>query len=235
MLKRLLEDFEQAFPAMSSVALPRGHTLLCGKFDCIATDDVHGFLHLPYHLTITIPPEYPLAIPIVRETKGGIPRHPDYHVNADGSLCLGAPLLILKHIRADNSLVSFADHIITPHLYAATLKKLGICEGMVFGELAHGDRGLYDEYKELFGVQTDAQVEQILELLRTENLDFKQTLCPCGCGKKLSCCRFRQVIMQWRKITTSCLSEYLTLGQPSQKNYSPCLCEPKLELLLRPR
>jgi len=60
-------------------------------------------------------------------------------------------------------LVQFADRCIVPYLYATTRRKN---EGhFVLGELAHGSAGLFDDYKDIFGVGDEQAVMAAFRIL----------------------------------------------------------------------
>lgn len=217
MSSKNIEEFIRVFKRMNIVDFTEKSTVLCGKIECRIPNGNHGALEIFYKLKIVVPHNYPNEIPRVYEIGQDIPRTSEYHMNSDGSLCLGSPLRILESIQQDESLISYAKSILLPYLYAASLKKCGICKHMAYGELAHGEQGLLTDYKKCFGVKTDTQVLRVLELLKRENLDYEKEPCPCGCGRSIADCQFRSTIEHWKKITASCPREYLHLTPPPKQ------------------
>lgn len=62
------------------------------------------------------------------------------------------------------TLPSFANHCLLPYLYAIS-RKLKYGGEMVFGELAHGGDGLFDDYSEILGLTEKASIVRSLFLL----------------------------------------------------------------------
>lgn len=220
MTSRTIEEFIHLFKRMNIVDFNQESTMLCGAIECRIPNGNHGAIEIFYRLRIDVPHNYPNEVPRVFEIGTDIPRLAEYHLNFDGSLCLGSPLRILESIRQDESLVKYAKEFLLPYLYAVSLKQRGVCERMVYGELEHGEQGLFSDYKKCFGVQTNAQVLWVLKLLRKENLDYKNELCPCGCGRSLADCQFRNTIEYWKEVTAQCPREYLHLSS----SYAPEHC-----------
>lgn len=139
-------------------------------------------------LTIEVPINYPDAIPIVYEKRAQIPTSPDFHKNADSSLCLGSPLALLRQLSEDVSLVGFANACIVPHLASAILKKE---KGIPFnqGELKHNDEGLEEDFAERFGIKLPLKsLPLIFNRLGEKKGKANKKPCPCGKGTKLGAC-----------------------------------------------
>ena len=94
-----------------------------------------------YEICISIPPDYPRSVPLVRETGGRIPR--DFHKLVTGHLCLGSPTRLRLIVAETPMLVSFVERCIVPYLYGYSVVENG--GTLPFGELAHGLRGIRDD------------------------------------------------------------------------------------------
>ena len=64
---------------------------------------------------------------------------------------------------------------------------------MPFNELAHGVRGLLDDYRELFGVSNDDSCIQMLKMLSLKKRVANKLPCPCGSGKRLGICHQKRL------------------------------------------
>ncbi len=152
-----------------------------------------------YRLQIKIPATFPRALPVVFEMDNKIPRTSKYHVNPDGTLCLGSPLRLILMLSEKPTLVGFADLCMLPYLYAVSIKMIFKID-MPLGELSHGKKGLLSDYKDLFGLNTYEQVEQTLRLLNMSKKRARKEKYPCGCGKPLRQCSFNAVLKKFHVI-----------------------------------
>ncbi len=152
-----------------------------------------------YHIRIDIPRSFPDNVPEVTEIGGRIPRNdPDAHVNPNDSLCLGSPLRLLLIAKSDPSVAAFFDRCVVSALYNASHRER-YGGRLPLGELAHGMIGELDDYKDLFGLQTYAQVFKALELAGTKRRAANKMSCPCGCGRRLGVCRTNSAVLQVRR------------------------------------
>lgn len=174
---------------------------LRGKFAFSADHPLHGEVTDNFSLQIEIPVGFPRELPRVIETGGRIPRHGDFHVNADGSLCLGSHLRLLITISEAPTLPGFASRCLIPYLYAISLK-LKSGGKLAFGELAHYGPGMLQDYAQLFSLPTVDQVRYALELLGKRKRIANKCPCPCGCGHRLGRCRFHYRLLRFRRIAS---------------------------------
>jgi hypothetical protein len=59
---------------------------------------------------------------------------------------------------------------------------------------------LMQDYQDIFGVGNEAHVLAALKALASRSSAADQHQCPCGCGKVLAQCRFRDRIAEIRSI-----------------------------------
>lgn len=196
-----LRQFLEEYRGMSIAPIINNDICLRGKFRFIANISGNEELEDSYKLEIVIPSDFPKAIPTVKEVGGKIPQNGDFHVNPDGSLCLGSPMRLLETIQKYPSLVGFAEKCIVPYLYAVSYKKQKQGK-FVFGELKHGVVGVIDDYKKLFGMDSVKDVYDILYILASNKHNVKTMACPCGCGKKLKKCSFNNRIKEMRRLAS---------------------------------
>lgn len=152
-----------------------------------------GVIHDCYEIRLIVPIGYPKEIPLAFVTDGRVPD--EFHTNEDGSLCLGSPIrIMLKH--SDNStLLDFTNNILIPYLYNYSYKeKYGV---LPFGELAHGSKGLLNDYADLFCLVKINAVEEMIRLTSIKKRIANKFICPCGSGRLLGKCHNR-IVNQYR-------------------------------------
>lgn len=194
-----LSQFLSDYPGMSTASCSDAGVCLRGKFRFKA--DVSGGDEIDdsYKLEIVVPDKFPQALPKVKETGGKIPRDGNFHVNPDGTLCLGSPLRLLRKVHSTPNLTGFADKCLVPYLYAVSYKLMH-GGNFVFGELAHGDQGIVDDYSVMLGLKERHQITQAIQLLGIKKRIANKKPCPCGCGKRLGVCPFRHKLNEFRKM-----------------------------------
>jgi hypothetical protein len=193
-----IQAFVDAFPGMAVCPAVDVQVTFQGEFRFSATS---GEIEVTdaYQLRILVP-SYPDALPRVFEIGGRIPPVADEHAFPDGRLCLGSALRLRTIIGKKLDLVDFADRCIVPFLYATTRRAT---EGhFVFGELDHGAAGLVADYRDLLGVRDEAGVRAALRLLTTKPTSADRHRCPCGCGRRLAQCEYRDRICEFRALAS---------------------------------
>jgi hypothetical protein len=153
-----------------------------------------------YKLKIVIYNDFPNKLPKVFEMENKIPRHNTiFHVNQDHSLCLGSTLNILKSLKKNPDLNSYAKNFLIPYLYDTSRLLEDKTRTRYHGELSHGNKGLIEEYKELFELDHKNQVLDTIYLLTLPYQLAKEIKCSCGCGRKLKDCDFKNTIKKYKK------------------------------------
>src|SRR5947208_3926200 len=127
-----------------------------GQFEFNALAEKIGSITDCYHLNILVPPIFPRDLPVVHEIQYRIPRNGKYHVNPNGSLCLGSRLRLLWNLSQKPTLTGFAENCLVPYLSAVSHKLLH-GGSFPFGELDHGLPGELMDYMDLFGLKTPEQ------------------------------------------------------------------------------
>lgn len=174
-------------------------TELSGDFDFSAQPEDEIRITESYSLQIQLPTKFPSEAPVVFETGGRIPRNGDFHVNPDGSLCLGSPLRLLFLLSKSPNLLGFAQLCLVPYLYAVSYK-LQHSKDFVFGQLAHGTPGELDDYMNLFGLPSRIQAALALKYLGMKKRKANKLPCPCGCGRRLGVCKFNMLLRDFRQV-----------------------------------
>lgn len=169
-----------------------------------------------YSLRLEIPLNAPDALIAVFEEGGRLRKHPDEHINIDGSFCLGSPLRLRLLLRESGGLVSFLDSCLVPFLYAATWRSQGNV-GYPFRELPHYGPGLIEDYGTLLGIPGHRPIAVALALLAMRRRVANKRGCPCGGGNRLGTCRCHHRFNVLRALAPRCfwrrtLLEYLRLN-----------------------
>lgn len=194
-----LEAFLAEQPFMSLQPSAGGIIVLEGDFGFSAVYEGQPQIEDRYSIRIVVPQKFPNELPEVSEVGNRIPRLADFHVNGDGTLCLGSALSLMLLLQEQPTLTAFVTRCVVPYLYAMSLK-LDHGVDFVFGELEHGTKGLVDDYRTLFGLKEGAQLPLALKCLLLKKRIANKRPCPCGCGKRLGKCRFNAKIRHFRQV-----------------------------------
>lgn len=184
-------DFLNGYPEMTMEPTESGGIRLSGLFHFSASRSGEATtIEDQFQIAIEVPRVFPRDIPVMFETGSRIPRSPEFHVNSDGSLCLGSPVRLLILAAESPSILSFVDRTLVPFLFAIS-KSLATGRSFPFGELPHGAPGALADYQAMFGLKTAAQAKLALGALALKKRVANKRSCPCGCGLRLGCCRLR--------------------------------------------
>lgn len=192
-----LGDFLQTYPNMRIRPGPGPGLVLTGMFEFTAEHVEFGRISDTFSLEFRVPPSFPRGIPEVLESEGKIPLSGKFHLNGNGSLCMGSPLRLLTLINKEPTLVGFAANCLVPYLFAIS-KKLKEGGNLAFGELAHFTPGMLQDYAEILSLETETQAKQALRLLATRRRVANKRWCPCGCKRRLARCNFRHKLDTYR-------------------------------------
>lgn len=152
-----------------------------------------------FELVLEIPEAFPKAVPRVRESGYRIPRIAAFHVNGDGSLCLGSRLRLLLKLAEHPSLPGFAAECLVPYLYAIS-HKLKYGGKLPFGELDHGTPGELADYADLFSLASPEAARRAWVLLHMKKRLANKRPCPCDCGGRLGRCEFNRTVRKFRSL-----------------------------------
>jgi len=191
-----LAKFLTDYPSMSLRPTRNDEKIIHGQFHFKASRGGKA-IEDSFELEIMVQRAFPSAIPKVSETAGKIPKTGDYHVNPDGTLCLGSHLRLKKALFDTPDLVSFTEKCLVPYLFNVSIKLRNGGE-FVTGELAHGTAGIIHDYMEMFGLSSLVQIVYALELLGTKKRIANKKMCPCGCGLQLGRCPIHHRLSEFR-------------------------------------
>lgn len=195
-----LTQFLVDYPLMVARPSTDGTLVIKGCFAFGAEHAVAGKIQDSFTLEISIPKVFPHALPNVKEPEGRIPRIVDFHVNSDGSLCLGSPLRLLKLLSAQPTIIGFAERCLVPYLYAMSHRlRTG---SFPFGELPHYAEGMLADYVSLLRLKHPEQARKALRLLGLKKRHANKLPCPCECGRRTGRCKFNRQLREFRRLAS---------------------------------
>ena len=183
-----LDDFLDKHRSMSIKPSKNDGLIVEGKLYFTAKTDGYREVEDFYKIRIKIANNFPFAIPEVEEIGNKIPREEQYHINPDNTLCLGSPLRLFYLLSKNKTLEGFVEYCLIPYLYGVTLK-IQDGEKFVFGELAHGQQGILDDYEKIFNIKGKNIIKQIIKILSMKKRIANKQQCPCGCLIRLGKCK----------------------------------------------
>ena len=184
-----VNELLRKYPELRLQPTKRDETIIAGSLEFSAQTRGQKLISDRYEISISVPSDYPRAIPAARETAMRIPR--DFHKLDSGHLCLGSPTRLRLILAETPSLLSFVERCVIPYLYGYSIVESG---GVLpFGELSHGTRGLRDDLAAMLGVDDDLVLLGFVRLLAKKKREANKLPCPCGSGMRLGRCHNRKL------------------------------------------
>lgn len=200
LIQESIEELQQAYPRLAVAPSISDSIFIKGTIDFNVTSKGINPIEGRYEVLIEVPSDFPKSVPIVKEIGNKIPIHNDFHVNADGTLCLGSPLKLQLYIFKHPSLIEFVENLLIPHLYQVSNMLRG--GEFIMGELAHGVIGEIEDYQDIFGVMGSVNVGNALAALSNRKRVANKIACPCGCKNRLGLCSYRFKLNSFRNALT---------------------------------
>lgn len=144
-----------------------------------------------YSVELQLATNHPAGLPVVRETGGRIPRHPDRHIVAtDGTACVLIPDERWRLWPVGTPLKDF----LTGPLHSFFLAQSMVEEGQPwpFGQWAHGAKGIFQYYRELLKTSNLRVITTYLDYLAAKHVKGHWA-CPCGSGGRVRDCHLGQI------------------------------------------
>lgn len=193
-----LKEFLSTYPNIRLIDVDADKIKLEGEYRLKAQLVGSQLIDRTFSLRLVCLSDYPSTLPTVYDLTDYFPRDQDFHTYSDGSFCLGSDLKIKSILTSDSSLINFFEKVVVRFLYAVSHRiEFG---NFPYGELAHGEKGLIDDYSELFRVDGKASVLQALKALGLRKRVANKLPCPCGCNKRLGSCKYRFFLNEFRGI-----------------------------------
>jgi hypothetical protein len=184
-----VDDLLREQPGLRLAPSRNGAVRLTGTLSFSAEKPGLARIEDSFEVELVVPKNFPRDLPTVTELGGRIPAR--FHTNSDGGLCLGSPTRQLLAARGTPTLPGFVNKCVIPYLYGFAYHSRN--NEMPFGELAHGRRGLLDDFKDLFGVGTDKAATEMVRLAGMKRRAANKLPCPCGSALRLGKCHNRRV------------------------------------------
>lgn len=197
-----LDQFLGEHLEMAVVPSPDAGILISGTFRFRAHPPKHPEIEDQFDLSIRVPEGFPGAVPLVSEEGKRLFPYEAFHVNPNGTFCLGSPLRMLIMLQQEPTFTGFIATILVPYLYAMS-HKLRYGGEFVFKDLDHGSPGLLADYREILQIDSVNQVLPTLKALGLRKRLANKQPCPCGCGKRLGVCRFNDKVRRLRAVGIS--------------------------------
>ena len=151
-----------------------------------------------YQVYILFPSTFPKKYPIVCETGGTIPRNEDYHINSDGTCCIGVPETWGITAKKDPIQyyfdVPFRNFFLSQHQKALT-------DEWPFDVEKHGKEGIINAFAELLSCKEDEKkIRSLLRMLSKGKIKGKW-LCYCDSGRIIKECCIAQLIELGKEVS----------------------------------
>lgn len=137
-----------------------------------------------YDIAVRLSPQYPLAVPTATSEDGSIlAGEGGFHVNSDGTLCLGEPSEVERCFRIDPTIAGFLENLVLPFLAKYLLwKQTGVDLG-----LKHGGDGVLEYFRVQLGELSALALARLL-LGQYHKKIGPNSQCPCGSRRKYKLC-----------------------------------------------
>ena len=180
-------DLKQAFPHFSKAEEKDDGCTITGLLPIV---DVNGLCWETYQVKIVMSNQFPDVLPAVWETGGQIDRSIEWHINGDGSCCVGTLARQYFLLNGEISLKNWVYKLVIPYLANHTLKKkTGAYSN---GERSHDWKALLEEYQELFPEHGSMPLLQHMKYVTGTSTLGRNALCFCGSLKKYKYCFLRE-------------------------------------------
>lgn len=140
-----------------------------------------------YELVMSVPADFPGAVPLVWETGGRIPF--DWHRNPDKTLCLGSPTAVMLMTIESGTMDRFVEALVVPYLYQRSYFERH--QVFPFGELDHGQKGVLQDFMDRFDLRDESAAVKMVFLTSLRRRVANKKSCPCGSGERLGRCQHR--------------------------------------------
>ncbi len=191
-----LSDALHRHPALALLPTESSDVVIAGELRCCRVGPGDVLVDETYAVTIDVPRSFPRALPRVVETEGRVPA--EFHVNPDGSLCLGSPIAQRLAIEDAPTVGAFIDRVLIPFLYGhAFYTRFRV---MPFGELPHGAPGIEHDVRRLFHLPSGTDAEAFLWLASLKRRHANKKPCPCHSGRRVGRCHGAAVHQARRRL-----------------------------------
>src|SRR5579863_620991 len=171
------------FPDFSPLKRQRDRWVTSGR---LPITDAEGTTWEVYAVDLILNTEFPRSLPVMFETAGKIKPAPDWHVNGDGSCCVGTDARQFFLLQGQVSLLKWVEKLAIPYLANHKLRDLG--KSYAGPERSHGTKGVIEEYEELFPGHGAIPLLEYLRLIAGVQSLPNNVPCFCKSGRLYKRC-----------------------------------------------
>jgi len=201
-------------PGLRARKVRPGYPINCEYFtpgECTVAEGLYSISASPedrkywFLIALCFPEIYPACHPelVLKDSRYPL-CEPDRHIAGRGIACLGSPGIVLSKWVKSYDLEVFLKEVVNPWLAWQVCSDAGV---EAPPDLAHGSKGIYDAYRDIFGNHDDPELRRFMKLLKMETPPEETTLCPCGSGRSLRRCH-SGVVKRARKLIPSLAAAY---------------------------
>ena len=175
-------DVKKKYPKLNAPVIKNDFLIIDGAIDII---DENGKEWENYSVAIFIPDNYPSGTPQLFETGGKIKWDKDWHINSNGSCCLGPRGKEVKLFTAGGELFEWIDACVLPFLANDKHKKE--TGHYANKEYSHGAKGILEYYQDEWDASDEKSILEKLQVIAGQKMGRNQK-CFCGSMKKYKHC-----------------------------------------------
>ena len=183
-LEAEIAELQREYRGLTRLRETENGVVVSGSLPFEASSEGREMIADIFEIDLTVPRDYPTALPWVRETSGRICEAYD-HVFTNGKLCLAVPVEERLRFGRDPCLRGFVTKLLVPYCYGYCYwERHGV---HAFGEREHGGEGIARFYIDWLGLPGEVQaLEVALHLVQHGYRGHHD--CPCGSGARLRDC-----------------------------------------------
>ena len=173
----------------------------------VVLNDLAGIPIDKYNIKIVCSDIYPLRFPLVYETDGRIPVNTDWHVFADGHMCICSFPEEILECNKGITLFSFYQNHVIPYFFNQKHREL---QGYFLKERPHGNKGNIEFFQETFKTKNVTQIANLLGFIKLNREPLRVESCFCGSGEKYRKCH-RAVFRTFKPLPPKVLDLFITI------------------------
>jgi len=183
-LRRQIVELTSVYTDLTNIVEGDYGVILSGSLPFEAPSDGLETITESFEIELTIPHDFPDALPQAKETAGRIEAEYD-HRNPGGTLCLAVPVEQRRIFLEQPTLLGFVDRLVIPYLY-------GYCFWRIhgrhpFGEAAHGHQGILLHYMAVLSLKDEVAALAAICFLFERGYRGHHD-CPCRSGLRVRAC-----------------------------------------------
>lgn len=154
--------------------------------------DQDGKLIEAFGIIILIGKNYPNAFPLVFSVDGKIDKSDDFHISAEGVICVEHTYIANQLANSGLRLFDFIQYYFPKYFSWVLLKQYGNTENLE--EWSHQDQGTIEVYEHLLKTTDKTVIKRFLMGFLEVKKISRNDQCYCGSSKKLKKCHYNAAI-----------------------------------------